>query len=215
MEVRNRRSGGSSSPAIGADGTIYVGVGADTRNLYAVNPNGTQKWVFALGAQNFVTGSFSSPAIGADGTIYVGSWDGNLYAVTDGGQGSVTQKWAFATGGAVYSSPAIGADGTIYVGSDDGNLYAVRPRTRHRYAEVGVRNRRFCVLLAGDRRRRNHLRRLRGFNSYDEDLYAVKPDGTLKWVFATGYIGGSSPAIGADGTIYIASSTFPSATSTR
>ena len=76
-----------SSPAIGADGTIYVGSGDD--NLYAVNPDGTQKWAFPTG--NYIE---SSPAIGADGTIYVGSDDDNLYAINPDG----TQKWAFATG---------------------------------------------------------------------------------------------------------------------
>ena len=200
-----------TSPAIGADGTIYVGVGAYTRYLYAVNPNGTQKWVFSLGAQNFVTGSFSSPAIGADGTIYVGSWDGNLYALTDGGQGSVKEKWAFVTGGAVYSSPAIGADGTIYVGSYDGNLYAITDGGQNTVTQK-------WALVAGGSVYSSPAIGADGTiyvgsavsNSYDEDLYAVKPDGTLKWVFATGYIGGSSPAIGGDGTIYIASSTFPS-----
>ncbi len=200
-----------TSPAIGADGTIYVGVGAYTRYLYAVNPNGTQKWVFSLGAQNFVTGSFSSPAIGADGTIYVGSWDGNLYALTDGGQGSVKEKWSFVTGGAVYSSPAIGADGTIYVGSYDGNLYAITDGGQNTVTQK-------WALVAGGSVYSSPAIGADGTiyvgsaisNSYDEDLYAVKPDGTLKWVFATGYIGGSSPAIGGDGTIYIASSTFPS-----
>ena len=117
----------TSSPAIGADGTIYVGsvtdgAGLDEGAFYAVNPiDGTQKWVFGIG-NDFE----SSPAIGADGTIYVGSDDGNLYALTDGGQNTVTVKWAFSTNGSVQSSsPAIGADGSIYFSSDDGNLYAV------------------------------------------------------------------------------------------
>jgi outer membrane protein assembly factor BamB len=66
-------SGLYSSPAIGADGTIYVG--SWDYNLYAVKPDGTLRWKFAAG--NPV---FSSPAIGADGTVYFGS-DGNLYAV--------------------------------------------------------------------------------------------------------------------------------------
>jgi outer membrane protein assembly factor BamB len=40
----------------------------------------------------------------------------------------------------------------------------------------------------------------------DEFLYAVNPDGTLKWKFATGdVIQSSSPAIGSDGTIYVGS----------
>jgi hypothetical protein len=103
-----------SSPAIGSEGTIYVG--SNDNNLYAINPDGTQKWVFSTG--NAVC---SSPAIGSDGTIYVGSCDSNLYAINPDG----TQKWSFTTGGYVESSPAIGSDGTIYVGSNDGDLYAI------------------------------------------------------------------------------------------
>ena len=63
-----------SSPAIGADGTIYVG--SEDNKLYAINPNGTLKWSFTTG-----NAIFSSPAIGADGTICVGSLDNNLYAI--------------------------------------------------------------------------------------------------------------------------------------
>ena len=54
-----------SSPAIGADGTLYVG--SLDGSLYAINPDGTQKWAFPTG------GGSSSPAIGTDGTLYVGS----------------------------------------------------------------------------------------------------------------------------------------------
>lgn len=72
-----------SSPAIGADGTIYVGSGDGA--LYAVNPNGTIKG-------SYVTGGHidSSPALGTDGTIYVGSGDGNLYALTMNNKSSTT-----------------------------------------------------------------------------------------------------------------------------
>jgi len=109
----------ASTPAIGSDGTIYIGSGY---NFYAINPDGTQKRAFATGAFLFAE---SSPAIGSDGTIFVASYDGTLYAFTDGGQGTVTEKWAFAAGGAVESSPAIGSDGTIYIPSFYYNLYAV------------------------------------------------------------------------------------------
>uniref|UniRef100_UPI003467EF7C Cell surface protein n=1 Tax=synthetic construct TaxID=32630 RepID=UPI003467EF7C len=61
-------TGGSvhSSPAIGQDGTIYVG--SNDHYLYAINPNGKLKWKFETGGS-----VHSSPAIGQDGTIYVGS----------------------------------------------------------------------------------------------------------------------------------------------
>lgn len=109
----------NSSAAIGSDGTIYIG-SADG-NLYAVNSDGSHKWEFANGG--FVN---SSPSIGPGGIIYIGSSDDNLYALIDGGQGIVSEKWSFATAGAVGDA-AIGSDGTIYVGSADHNLYAVNP----------------------------------------------------------------------------------------
>ena len=64
-----------SSPAIGADSTIYVGFYHDN-SLYAINPDGTLKWSYQTGG--YVD---SSPAIGTDGTIYVGSNDYYLYAI--------------------------------------------------------------------------------------------------------------------------------------
>jgi outer membrane protein assembly factor BamB len=103
-----------SSPALGADGTIYFG--SDDHNLYALNPDGTSKWKFT--STNAIN---SSPALGADGTIYFGSDDNNLYALNPAG----TLKWKFTTGDGVVSSPALGADGTIYFGSLDHNLYAL------------------------------------------------------------------------------------------
>ena len=39
--------GVDSSPAIGNDGTIYVG--SRDKNLYAINPNGSKKWAFKTG----------------------------------------------------------------------------------------------------------------------------------------------------------------------
>ncbi|HEC77975.1 MAG TPA: T9SS type A sorting domain-containing protein [candidate division WOR-3 bacterium] len=43
------------------------------------------------------------------------------------------------------------------------------------------------------------------FGSQDGNLYAINPDGTLKWTYGTNGAIQSSPAIGADGTIYIGS----------
>ena len=64
-----------SSPAIGADGTVYVG--SRDNKVYALDgATGAKKW-------EFLTGGFveSSPAVGADGTVYVGSFDGKVYAI--------------------------------------------------------------------------------------------------------------------------------------
>ena len=108
-----------SSPAIGVDGTVYVG--SMDYNIYALDgKTGAKQWEFVTGG--VVT---SSPAIGADGTVYVGSWDNKIYALNPDG----TKQWEFITGHDVHSSPAIGADGTVYVGSKDTVVYALDGQT--------------------------------------------------------------------------------------
>ena len=192
-----------SSPAIGADGTIYVGEGSPggssgSSNLYAVNPDGTQKWAFATGGD-----VFSSPAIAADETIYVGSYDDNLYAVNADG----TQKWAFATRGPVISSPAIGADGTVYVASEDNNVYALTDGGQGtvivKWAfPTGGQIFDGSPAIAADGTI------YVGSQSVDNSgqLYAINPDGSQKWTFTPSFAGVSfAPAIGADGTIYVGS----------
>ncbi len=102
-------SGGHSSVAIGADGTIYNG-SSDTY-LYATNPDGTLKWKFKTGDD-----IWGSPVIGFDGVIYIYSTDSYLYAVNPDG----TEKWKFGGLWNLLShltlTPVIGADGTIYIG---------------------------------------------------------------------------------------------------
>jgi outer membrane protein assembly factor BamB len=131
----------TSTPAIDADGTIYVG--SHDGFVYAVGPDGEMKWRFPTGGS-----VASSPAIDASGTVIVGSDDGSLYAIGKDG----TQRWRLRNGRVERSSPtrlspqfaeprfvwrrsetpvmrtspAIAPDGTVYVASSDGCLYAVR-----------------------------------------------------------------------------------------
>ena len=124
-----------ASPAIGSDGTVYVGSSYYGNALfhghfYAFHPNGWMKWMFETAGL-----VCSSLAVGADGTLYAGSscwdWDnpphsGYFYAIHPDG----TVKWMFETKGSVLSSPVIDADGTIYAGSTDKHLYAFYPDGR-------------------------------------------------------------------------------------
>ena len=112
------------SPSIGPDGTIYTGTaqkaGGQPGILYAVKPDGTEKWHFATKGQN------AGPAtIGKDGNVYFCS-DNILYALTTDG----AKKWEFKTDGKFASSPTIAPDGTIYVVSDKGTLYAVESSSK-------------------------------------------------------------------------------------
>ncbi len=175
-----------SSPAIGPDGTIYVGSQDD--HLYAVNHDGTLKWRLQTGGV-----VRSSPAIAADGTIYVGSYDNHMYAINSDG----TVKWTYLTGGDIPSSPAIATDGTIYFGSRDDHIYALNPDSTLKWSYQTSGEVYSSPAVAAD-----------GTvycGSNDDDLYALTPDGTLKWRFSAGRDIESSPAIASDGTIYFGS----------
>ena len=75
-----------SSPAIGSDGTVYVG--SYDNKLYAINgKSGVKLWEFETGG--IVR---SSPAIGPDGTVYVGSHD-KLYAIKTDSKGLAKSPW--------------------------------------------------------------------------------------------------------------------------
>jgi len=63
-----------SSASIASDGSVYF---ASFSRFYALNSDGSQKWVIQLGGS--VHGS--CPAIGVNGEIYIGAYDGRLYAI--------------------------------------------------------------------------------------------------------------------------------------
>ncbi len=176
-----------SSPAIGEDGTIYVG---DTGGrIWAVNPNGTKKWYYSTGGGNI----WGDPAIGDDGTIYIGTWFDYFYAINPNG----TLKWRFKTGDIIKAPPSISVDGTVYIGSFDGYLYALYPNngTMKWKCKVGYGTE-TNPSIANDGT----------IYIGGEKLYAIYPNGTMKWSFDLGsgrHIHKSSPAISADGTIYV------------
>jgi len=182
------------SAAIGNDGTIYIGTrGSSYTNsrLYAINPNGTEKWYRTM--NHYVD---SSPAIAQDGTVYVGSWDKKLYAINSDG----TNKWEFSdpSDGFVYSSPAIAQDGTIYIGNNDKNIYAINP-------EDGTEKWRYTTLRAVQSSPAVGEDGTVYVGSNDRKIYAINPGGTLKWAYTTGDIVMSSPAIDTNGIIYVGS----------
>ncbi len=183
-------TGGStySSPAIGADGTVYIG-SADS--VYAVAENGQRRWAVPIDGY-----AISSPAIGSDGTVYIGSRDRKLYALQarDG-----QHKWEpFEAGDEIWSSPAIDEDGTIYVASFDGNLYAIDPTTG---------SPRWAFTIGSEIASSPAIGRDGTIyvGALDERLYAINQDGSLRWSFTTGAGVVSSPAIGVDGTVYVGS----------
>lgn len=180
-----------SSPAVGPDGTLYVG--SQDKHVYAIAPNGALRW-------RFLTGDWvdASPVIAPDGTIYVGSWDGKLYALTPTG----AKKWEYATGAGnfIYSSPALGADSTIYFGAGDGNFYALRPDGSLKWTYPAADWIDSSPAIGPDG--------TLYFGSWDGALYAVRDEETHAaeiWRFVTGGPLLASPAIGRDGAVYVGS----------
>jgi outer membrane protein assembly factor BamB len=180
-----------SSPTIDDNGIIYFGTMwdfGDGGNLYAIYPDGTEKWHYQT--NNYIT---SDPAIGDDGTIYIGSGDTYIYALNPDG----TLKWRFKTGDYIKGPPSIAEDGTVYIGSFDDYLYALYPEngTMKWKCKVGYGTETNpsiasdgTIFIGG------------------QMLYAINPYGTIKWSFDLGedrHIHKSSPTISADGTIYI------------
>ena len=189
-----------SSPAIGNDGTIYVG--STAKRIYAINPDGSKKW--SIRTKESV---YSSPTIGKDGTIYIGSWDYKLYAINP--DGSV--KWIHSTHGYVgYSDPVIANDGTIYIkhfwnswlahGSSFYELDAINPDGSQKL-EISLHNDFSLddVSFASPAVSSDGTIYL---GASDRTLYAINSDGSKKWEYNTGDRS-YKPSIGRDGTIYV------------
>lgn len=153
--------------------------------------NGRVKWRF--GTESSLVGSI---AVDLNGTIYAAD-EKNLYAIKPDG----SMKWKFtpeiADGNAFYNdaTPVIGPDNTIYIQTKNGvcalNMDgAIKPK------ETAY----FCSATGPDGAYYN-------LNAYI--LFSLNPDGTEKWRFSPGYRETcTSPAIGADGTVYTATYYF-------
>ncbi len=174
-----------SSPAIGADGTIYIG--CENGNLYALDPSdGTQKWAYQTGGIIYT----SSPAVAADGTIYIGSQTG-FFAINPDG----SLKWSYGTGDTEAGSPAIDANGIIYVPSYDYNLYEFNPDGVRRFT-VSTGNS-MAGAPAIDPNGTVYI------GSNDKTVYALGDGFSIMWTFKTKN-GMGMPAIGPDGyTLYV------------
>lgn len=191
---------GVSSPAIGADGTVYIGA---NKQLAALGADHSVKWRSPQLAQYNLE---SSPALAADGTVYVAGSDpadhyqGRLYALrsTDG-----SIKWSFAASGPINSAPAIAADGTVYVAGSGGWFYAVTPSGAQKWAfQSEADHYQSSPALAPDGTIYVGTSTCRSGTPYCTSLLALNPDGTLKWSYKVGAQVRTSPAVGADGTVY-------------
>lgn len=195
---------GVTAPAIGPDGTIYVHTirlepdRNHTYTLHAINPDGSTKWRHQFPRNGSTTYILPSAVIAPDATIWIESLDFNLYALRPDG----TVKCSARTTVAELTTPALAPDGTVYVAGFFG-LYAYTPACQLKWQfpfpeSTGVAQAGSpavgddgTIYVPGPSTTRQLA-----------DLYAIAPDGKLKWQFTGGDHAYSSPAIAADGTIY-------------
>jgi outer membrane protein assembly factor BamB len=181
----------ASSPAIGADGSVYLG--SLDGSLYALDPSGSEMWRASFGQVSGV------PALSQEGMIHIGlaaPVEEMFYALRR--DGSVA--WSYHLENyIVESSPVVGPDGTVY-------LAASNPQTGGgRVVALGGDG---SELWSFDTRSRMLLSPALGpdgtlyVGARNGNLYALNPDGTLKWQTPLGSVD-SSAAIGSDGTIYL------------
>lgn len=164
------------SLSIGIDGTLYIG--SHNNIFYALNPDGTEKWRFKAGEPVFTEQHEDWKGVLSTPAI---AKDGTIYFTSLSNylfalNSDGTEKWRYniKTTGDIWSSPVIDKDGTIYVGAANELGYTADGK------EI-----------------------IEPIDESMNGLFAINPDGTLKWKFKN--MGDMFPtaAIGDDGTIYI------------
>jgi outer membrane protein assembly factor BamB len=110
------------TPAIGVDGTIYVGT--DKGTVAAIAPDGRKKWSYNTGDD--IAGS---PTVGPKGHIYITS--DSVYCLDTRGR----RRWAFGApeGEYFYASAVVDENELTYVGNNDGFLYCLGPDGRQQW----------------------------------------------------------------------------------
>jgi len=156
-----------STPALDDSGNTYI---TTNRKLVKVSRDGRVLWSWP--AHN----SFSishSPVIGQDGKVYFACYSDSLYALNPAG----TLEWAYSLGHSVNSAPAVDLDGNILVATTRGSapwqLFSVEPDGDLHWVHYLDGDAEFSSPAVGP-----DGTIYVGANRY---LYAVRPDGSLKW----------------------------------
>ena len=194
-------------PAIAADGTIIMS--ALDANIYALNEDGSTKWVFNLGVPPGGNNTYM-PGIDRtggpnEGTIYSDIAGDSVVAINPDG----TEKWRTPINADLDSTPIVASDGTIFFGSDEppNAIFALNPDGTEKWQYNTGDNVDTTPALSPDESVVYAV-------SEDNNLYAVNTvDGTLRWRFPIQTESGeitSSPVVNpSDGTIYVGTDPDP------
>ena len=187
--------GSNAAPAIGPDGTVYQ-IGTDGF-LRAFSPVGVVLWTANATLGPGHTNYYAVGGVALDQTqLYAGGPDGDLYAFDYKGH----LQWRVTVGGDLsFATPAVGGaalGGAIIVAGYGTFVAAVSPKGKlvWRYTLGGTAWSSSPAI--------GHDGTIYLATWGDQMLYAIGPDGNLKWKRDNGGGAVTSPAIGKDGRIY-------------
>jgi outer membrane protein assembly factor BamB len=178
-----------STPALDDSGNAYI---TTSRKLVKVSSDGTVLWSWP--SNNSLSISHS-PVIGHDGKVYFACYSDSLYALNPGG----SLVWARDLGASVNSAPAVGLDGRIYVATTrdtlSRRLWCYNPDGSLPWSYDLAAEADFASPAIGP-----DSTIYVGANRY---LYAVRPNGTLKWRDSLLARIQSCPAVANESTLYV------------
>lgn len=183
-----------SAPAIGPDGSLYVGGSWPNAGVHVIGSDGKRKFVYWTDYD-----VVKSPAPLSNGTICFAAADNNLYCIYTNGN----LKWAYDLI-TVSSSPCVGLDDVIYIGEQSADLNpinyldAINPDGTLKWQNTISDACNSKPVLAPDG---TIIYPTKGGGIYDID-----GDGNEIWS-ASGGNGYTVPAVDALGNVYLASGT--------
>ncbi len=110
--------------------------------------------------------------------------------------GQILSGWPFLAKNGVRSSPAASSN-AIYVGSSDGRFYSLSPGGTTNWSFFPQGTAPFVSSASIHPDGTIHVKRNNGW------LYALRPDGTVRWSNRIDAASTASPAVAADGSIYV------------
>jgi outer membrane protein assembly factor BamB len=211
-----------TTPIIDKNGTLYVG--SEWKKLHSVYPNGTANWIKSLKGDCSTTA-----AIGPDGSVYIGTYLKFYFFYPNG-----TRKWRFNTTKFFITPPVFNSNGTVHVGTSEGYLYAIYPNGTKKweykvndfiidptldhkdniYFTTYYSCKLYCINPNGTLKWKYKKLNFREGPTIGDDgtiyavsqdnLIALNPEGTEKWIVEINNPYYGYPSIAPDGTIILA-----------